>query len=326
MLSRTKTIWLAVVAVAVTAAVGVAVATDDDLEVAGAGVAEDSEPRMFSTAEGSLGAIGRDEIINRAQYWYQQSNGDPGFVRDLDVYPPDPEGRGYRSDCSGLVSMAWKLPTSYSTGTLPEVAFELDSLADLRRGDILLAQKDDAHRYGHVAIFDKWADAGMTTYWGYDHGGGRLKYQTYAVQRPDDSRVYLPYRYDNVTDEAGGPVDAAQPHGDINTVTGGTGEITVWGWAADPDTPTAGVSVHVYLTTPGGDRSLAANIPASETREDVAQVHPQYGAAHGYTATIGGLAAGRYQVEVFATDSSGTPDDYAQLSHAGAVSTPVDVT
>ena len=60
------------------------------------------------------GAISRDEVIERAQFWvdwrvpYSQSS-----------WYPDPQGRHYRQDCSGMVSMAWHLSTSLATWTLP---------------------------------------------------------------------------------------------------------------------------------------------------------------------------------------------------------------
>ncbi|HZM75109.1 MAG TPA: VCBS repeat-containing protein [Candidatus Limnocylindrales bacterium] len=147
-----------------------------------------------SAAEASAvdGRITRAEILQRADYWYRQ-----GYVRDVDVYYPDPSGRLYRSDCSGLVSMAWHLSTSRSTATLPEVATRI-TVAQLQAGDILLAQKDANNDTGHTAIFVKWADTARTQYWGYDHGGGPIKYQVYGVQRNGDSRTYLPYRYEKV--------------------------------------------------------------------------------------------------------------------------------
>ncbi|MPZ81235.1 MAG: hypothetical protein GEV28_12885 [Actinophytocola sp.] len=308
------------VACAVVVGAVVALPTGDQVGGERHAVAEDSqnegEARLLS-ADTALPSVSRDEIMARARFWYEASNSDPGFVRDLRVYPPDPDGKGYRSDCSGLVSMAWRLPLSYSTGTLPEVSHPLGSLAELRRGDILLARKDAGHRYGHVAIFDRWADATMTTYWAYDHGDGSVKYGVYRVERDGDSREYLPYRYDVVVDLTGAPADVAQPVGDVDKLTGGEGMITVRGWAADPDTPTTSTSVHVYLTAPAGGRTLVANLPAQEDRADIARTHPRYGAAHGFTAVLEGVAAGRYRVEVFAIDSSGAPDDHTWLNHAG---------
>ena len=51
---------------------------------------------------GSSGGISRDEVINRAQDW----------VNRKIPYSQSKTTDGYRQDCSGLVSMAWKSSTS----------------------------------------------------------------------------------------------------------------------------------------------------------------------------------------------------------------------
>ena len=68
----------------------------------------------------------------------------------------------YRRDCSGFVSMAWALGSSYSTWTLPRVAHRLTK-AGLRRGDILLHRPSSG--YGHVVIFDRWANRRTAPTW-----------------------------------------------------------------------------------------------------------------------------------------------------------------
>jgi hypothetical protein len=66
----------------------------------------------------------------------------------------------YRQDCSGYVSMAWGLPTSLTTYSLPGVAHQI-SKDQLRAGDIML-------KPGHVVVFDKWANPEHTAYWDYE--------------------------------------------------------------------------------------------------------------------------------------------------------------
>jgi hypothetical protein len=60
---------------------------------------------------------------------------------------------------------------------------------------------------------------------------------------------------------------------------GGSGTVTVAGWAIDPDTSES-VPVHVYV----GDAGTA--ITADAIRPDVDAAFPGYGAAHGFGATI----------------------------------------
>lgn len=48
---------------------------------------------------------------------------------------------------------------------------------------------------------------------------------------------------------------------------------------------------------------------------DVADIYPQDRPTHGLEVFRSGLPAGRYGVEVFGIDTSGQPEDYAQLRH-----------
>lgn len=53
-------------------------------------------------------------------------------------------------DCSGYVSMAWKLPASETTLTLPAVTAPIDT-SELLPGDILNSAQ-------HVVLFAGWTD------------------------------------------------------------------------------------------------------------------------------------------------------------------------
>lgn len=76
----------------------------------------------------------------------------------------------YRQDCSGFVSMAWGLPSSYTTRTLPNITHVISKSA-LTTGDIL-----NSYDY-HVVMFDAWADAGHTRYWAYEQSPGGTKHR-----------------------------------------------------------------------------------------------------------------------------------------------------
>lgn len=91
-------------------------------------------------------AITRAEVIKRANTW----------VKKKVPYSQSGYYRGYRRDCSGMVSMAWKLNSSYTTRTLHRVSKRV-SKSKIRPGDAVLTP-------GHVTIFSAWANRSHTKY------------------------------------------------------------------------------------------------------------------------------------------------------------------
>lgn len=87
---------------------------------------------------------------------------------DADVpYSQSAYYNGYRTDCSGFVSFAWGLARpGLSTYSLRRVG-DFITKPQLRRGDALLSPTT------HVVMFDKWADAGRTSYWGYEESSSQ---------------------------------------------------------------------------------------------------------------------------------------------------------
>ncbi len=70
-------------------------------------------------------------------------------------------------DCSSYLSRAWDVPRQ-TTDTLSKVA---DTILkeDLRAGDALnLTTGKDPGRYGHVRMFDRWANAEKSRMWVYE--------------------------------------------------------------------------------------------------------------------------------------------------------------
>ncbi|MGC0421837.1 hypothetical protein [Embleya sp. AB8] len=108
-------------------------------------------------ASGQGGDITRTEVLARAQNWY-----DRGVQYDQQAEASDVDGaHDYRTDCSGLVAMAWHLPsTDYNTGSLDQrsVTSQIDR-DDLLPGDAL-DNTDD----GHVVIFTGWVVKGAGTF------------------------------------------------------------------------------------------------------------------------------------------------------------------
>jgi hypothetical protein len=131
--------------------------------------AEVQSPKWFS----------RKAVIERALTW--TSKGIP--------YSQTAWYRGYRTDCSGFVSMAWGLDQSYVTWSLPEVAVPITK-EQLQPGDIMLDTVE------HVVIFGAWTDKTHTSYWCYEQAGSTDKAVRHVVPWP--FRVggnYRPYRY-----------------------------------------------------------------------------------------------------------------------------------
>ncbi len=98
-------------------------------------------------------AITRALVIKRANTW----------VKKKVPYSQSGYYRGYRRDCSGMVSMAWKLKRSYTSRTIGSVAKRV-SKSKLRPGDAI-------HTPGHVAIFGGWANRAHTKYIALEQSG-----------------------------------------------------------------------------------------------------------------------------------------------------------
>ena len=76
---------------------------------------------------------------------------------------------GYRRDCSGYVSMALGLPgPGLGTIQLAQQSTPI-SRANLHPGDLMI--NPAAGGAGHVVLFEQWADAGMTSYYGFEQSG-----------------------------------------------------------------------------------------------------------------------------------------------------------
>lgn len=91
---------------------------------------------------------------------------------------------------------------------------------------------------------------------------------------------------------------SSDPVGRVDVVRGGIGQVTIAGWALDPDTA-ASTDIHVYVDGVGTNLG-----PASAPRPDVAAAYPRWGAARGYAATLPVARGGDHQVCVYAINLS----------------------
>ncbi len=131
-------------------------------------------------------AISRDTIIARAQRWV-----------DLKVpYSQTTTFEGYRTDCSGFVSMAWALPVpGRSTRNLAEVCTPITK-DDLQPGDMMLLEGS------HAAIFAGWANPERTVWRSLEQSSSNSGAVARLIPYPWwGGTAYLPYRYKGVGDD-----------------------------------------------------------------------------------------------------------------------------
>ncbi len=190
---------------------------------------------------GTIPAISRTDIVKRAAAWVSRK-----VPYSVASYWSD----GYRQDCSGYVSMAWKLPGNEWTGSLAQYADKITK-AELQPGDILLFHNaSDPYNGSHVVIFGGWANTARTQYVAYEQTPPHTRKMTTPYAYWNNSARYVPYRYKGVTDGAAGaapetaasvlpPLPAGPPVADSPPVTGGADAVVPGGGAPAPAVPDA---------------------------------------------------------------------------------------
>lgn len=133
--------------------------------------------------------VTRQSVIDRAKTW------NPGTPQRV----PYHQGRyhnGYRTDCSGYASMALGLaapgPNTEALAT-PRVSSPI-AMSDLLTGDLVIDPIGNSNTR-HVVIFEKWANAGRTSYWAYEQRGGYgtdHRVLTYGLRPGGEFRAYRP--------------------------------------------------------------------------------------------------------------------------------------
>jgi hypothetical protein len=93
-------------------------------------------------------------------------------------------------------------------------------------------------------------------------------------------------------------VPGGSPFGSLDSVRRNIdGSISVSGWSIDPDTATP-INVLAYVAG-NGYPLTGVQATASLSRPDVGAAYPQYGAPHGYTATVGSFTPSGVSVCVY---------------------------
>jgi hypothetical protein len=113
-----------------------------------------STPSCHISRAAILGSVsgGRRRAVERAFAWY-----------DAKVpYSQSRSFQGYRTDCSGYVSMCWETGPSYTTADFVAgggESFPLGSYGALAPADALVRRSNGA---GHIVLFLGWDDAAHT--------------------------------------------------------------------------------------------------------------------------------------------------------------------
>ncbi len=146
---------------------------------------------VFSGATpATASAITRATVIKRAHSW---------ITRRV-KYSQSAYYHGYRRDCSGFVSMAWKLKHSYTSSTIRSRARRI-SWRSLKLGDAV-------RRAGHVEIFGGWKNRGKRRYWALEEST-RGKPALKAVKT--FKRGYSALRLRGITEVAPRPIRPPAP-------------------------------------------------------------------------------------------------------------------
>ncbi len=160
---------------------------------------------MPSVSPDVLPMVTQAEVIGRAQTWLHAKHG--GGV----PYSMSRTFQGYRTDCSGYVSLAfgWAMP-GYVTSEMAQRSVTTPITKDqLVQADLLI--NPGIGPAGHAVIFDHWADPAHTSYWGYEQSGDGGTHYRQIPYPYFDGYPMSPYRYNRLII---GPV--THPNGDYD--------------------------------------------------------------------------------------------------------------
>jgi hypothetical protein len=135
--------------------------------------------------------ITRDDVLIRARTW----------VAAKVPYSMEAYYGGYRTDCSGFVSMAWHADDSYTTRSMYQVTREITK-DELRPGDALLWRKWYGDEIGHVRLFGGWLGTGHSRYWVYEQAASTGSAARSEYAWADTADLYQPIRYVHVIEDS----------------------------------------------------------------------------------------------------------------------------
>lgn len=312
-------------------------------------------------------SVTRDQAVARGMVWANYVRIDPKTHKRVtgvpysqsrwayengDLVPtstPNASSTGYRTDCSGFVSLCWNLrdssgrPYSASTtvfGTNKSSLFKLEPLSkdDLEPGDMLLASSLWGASSPHAILFDGWANSSRTQFWALEqttistHDGTILRVRDYGQKYYRAFRnIALGDAYADCQDRIDGP-DACRSAAKASSVafpatgtvgptsagSGRTAETTVPAVVlANSALPADQLSGAVVAGAVGGPLLLTAkwSVPASTVAE-IQRLKPKRIIVLGSSSRISGYVASLVATYAPVTRLSGKSD--AEVAGAAA--------
>lgn len=253
-------------------------------------------------------AIPRTTVLARAHSW----------VKKPVKYSQSKYHLGYRTDCSGYVSMCWDTKRSWSTATFHAVTHPI-SVSELKPGDAML-------RKGyHIRLFHHWLNRSHTRYATYESGYGKVAVIRKHSLWTDLRAGYVPTRYNEILENR--PADDALWNGTFDAWSGVWGsrdrplEWSVSGWIPARSDETTLV-VHRFKIAHTGLNSLQLRASAndSDTPTEISQTTPVAAGAvyqaRVWARTMADPDALRLSVEFLGADGT----SLAETSTSGAQS------
>ena len=137
------------------------------------------------TGTGTVQPAKVNTIVQRAKVWVDRKI---PYSQSKTAYPNGslaPLTKGYRTDCSGFVSMAWHLPAKGlavpNTVALSQYATTLTNKDQLQPGDAINNRKWG--NSGHVVLFLKWTNKRRGKFIAYEERGSKGAIQSKLTLR-----------------------------------------------------------------------------------------------------------------------------------------------
>ncbi|TDD81089.1 hypothetical protein E1293_19330 [Actinomadura darangshiensis] len=147
------------------------------------------EPAKKESAKKAGQDSGRSDVITRAKTWHPHTG-------QRVSYSQTDSHNGYRTDCSGYVSMALDLPKPgpNTVGLTSSEYTERIKMSELKKGDLVM-DAEGTNTTRHVVIFEKWADGDHSSYWAYEqrgHYGTDHRTRDYGLSSGSEYKAYRP--------------------------------------------------------------------------------------------------------------------------------------
>ncbi|SCK31023.1 NlpC/P60 family protein [Streptomyces sp. WMMB 322] len=157
-----------------------------------AGSAAGTQARETKAEAGTQASISRNTVIKRARTWLTAIDGHQV------PYSQSKTFRGYRTDCSGYVSMALKYgkPGTNTVGLASSQFTKKIKMSQLKKGDLII-DANGSSTTRHVVIFEKWTSAAHKSYRAYEQRGGYgtdHSTRSYGIGK-DQYDAYRPKKY-----------------------------------------------------------------------------------------------------------------------------------